>query len=907
MPVPAHPLATLVGPLRYACQRDFARLPSVRQLRPVIETALKAAEGSHVRPETLAALRGELQYVDAPSLEARKQSLTRVLSALKETGLEFPPDVPGRAQAPIDSSAGPLFAHAANQMAKPVESELFGAQTKPTSTMEVTAAVPASSAPTRDPQRKRAPGATEPQANRAPELDGELFEEEAPPEPARRGKTKKVSTAEIRAEARLLSIAPRDGALARPLKELPWRLNPRLIATLNKKGVRKIGDILFMLPRAYEDRRRLKKISELIPGERGVTVGVVKMAAETSFRGRRRIFKAVVGDETGSLAATYFQSGPWLKARFPIGKRLIVSGELRATMGGREMAHPEVEPLDDEELNSVHFGRIVPIYPGFERHEQRSFRQLASRIVENYVQHLEEPLPEALRNKLGLLPLQEAIRRIHFPADDDDLDAFERHVSPAHQRLAFDELFFLQLGMSLKRQGIKTEPGVSFNVSDARMEKALAALPFELTRAQSRVVKQIAKDMGKPEPMHRLLQGDVGSGKTAVALVSAALALQDGFQAAIMAPTEILAEQHYRTAQKILEPLGYPVGLITAGGTAKQKRERREDVASGKTRFAVGTHALITGQVEFDKLGLVVIDEQHRFGVIQRHALMAKGIRPDVLVMTATPIPRTLAMTMYGDLEVSLIDELPPGRTPISTKVFIEKQRPRVYELILKELDKGHQAYVVYPLVEESEKIDLADATRGASQIQAAFPNHRVGLLHGRMSPEEKDDVMADFREGRTHILVCTTVVEVGVDVPNASVMVIESAERFGLSQLHQLRGRVGRGAAASFCFLVAGFARSKEASDRLQIMEKSTDGFVIAEKDLELRGPGEFLGTRQSGIPELAVANLGRDVGLLEKAQREANQIISVDPRLQQPEHLRLAKALEERWEGRLALARVG
>ncbi len=413
--------------------------------------------------------------------------------------------------------------------------------------------------------------------------------------------------------------------------------------------------------------------------------------------------------------------------------------------------------------------------------------------------------------------------------------------------------------------------------------------------------------MGRGEPMNRLLQGDVGSGKTAVATAAAAIALLDGYQVAIMAPTEILAEQHQKSLQGMLGPLGFKIALVSAGGPAKQKREIREAIAQGKVHLAVGTHALIEESVEFHRLGMVVIDEQHRFGVLQRHLLMTKGRRPDVLVMTATPIPRTLAMTLYGDLEVSVIDELPPGRTPIATRVFSEKVRARVYELIGKELSNGRQCYVVYPLVEESEKVDLADATQGVQRLQEIFKDYRVGLLHGRLKAEAKEAVMEEFRAGRIQILVCTTVVEVGVDVANASVMVIEAAERMGLSQLHQLRGRVGRGSAKSYCFLLAGYARSKDASDRLAVMERSNDGFEIAEKDLELRGPGEFLGTRQSGIPELAVANLARDAALLAVAREEARRILAADPELRLPEQAGLIKALSERWGGRLALSRVG
>ncbi|WP_241758140.1 ATP-dependent DNA helicase RecG [Myxococcus landrumensis] len=735
-------------------------------------------------------------------------------------------------------------------------------------------------------------------------------ETKAPAKARKEQKKKKraVAAEASRSEAKLLSIAPRSGPLSSPLKTLGKRLGPRLISALDKKGLRRMGDILFLLPRCYEDRRRLLTIAELEPGERGVTVGMVKVADFVPGKQGRRMFRAVVGDSSGSIAATYFNAGPWLKSRFTVGKRLVLSGEVRATMSGREMAHPEIEPAEDlDSATSVHFNRIVPVYPGFERGEQRSFRELASRVGEQYAQALEDPLPSELRRRLELMGLPDALRFIHFPPEDADLEALDAHQSPAHRRLAFDELFFLQLGMALKRQGIKAEQGISFDVSPTLLEKARTALPFQLTGAQARVVEELSRDMARGEPMNRLVQGDVGSGKTAVAMVSALVALQNGYQVAVMAPTEILAEQHERSFRKVLAPLGFQVGLVSASGTAKAKRQVRDAVARGDIHLAVGTHALIQQEIAFDRLGLVVIDEQHRFGVLQRHTLMSKGLKPDVLVMTATPIPRTLAMTLYGDLDLSIIDQLPPGRTPINTRVFNDKQRARVYESIAAELAKGHQAYVVYPLVEESEKLDLEDATRGVEKLSKVFPEARVGLLHGRMKAEEKDAVMEDFREKRIHVLVCTTVVEVGVDVPNASVMVVESAERFGLSQLHQLRGRVGRGAAASHCFLVAGSARSWESAERLTVMEQSSDGFVIAEKDLEIRGPGEFLGTRQSGLPELAVANLARDGDLLSMAQAEARRILARDPEMKSPEHLALVKALEERWEGRLALAQVG
>jgi ATP-dependent DNA helicase RecG len=875
-------LDALLGPLKYAS----THLHAVKGLRPLLETAMSRSPS--LDSGSRAALAAVLPDIDSTNDDARRAAIGQALQAIQGLAavtvrppLELLPDEPvskrgaaPRAQPAPDVAVAPPPAKRSTRPPPP----------EPAAPAELFAEPPQEPAAPPKPARAKKPAAP-----RRPKktVDGDPDDADAP--------------------AKLLSIAPASGPLATPLKTAGFRVNPRLMGTLNKKGIRKVGDVLFLLPRVYEDRRQLKKIAQLRAGERGTIVAEVRSAEETFNRSRKKQFRAVLGDGTGSIAVTYFQTGPWLKARFPIGKRLVVSGEVRNGPWGWDIAHPEVEPADDLESSSVHFNRIVPVYPGFERYEQRWVRELAYRIGERFAASLEDALPAPLREKLSLLELSEAIRRIHFPPESDDLSRLDAHQSEAHRRLAFDELFFLQLGMALKRQGVKVQSGVAFDASPERIARAQALLPFQLTAAQQRVVGQLSRDMARPEPMNRLVQGDVGSGKTAVAIVAAAVALQDQYQVAVMAPTEILAEQHARNFSRLLQPLGARVGLITGGGTTRERAQIRGALQTGSLHVAVGTHALIEGSVDFARLGLVVIDEQHRFGVMQRHALMDKGVRPDVLVMTATPIPRTLAMTLYGDLDVSIIDELPPGRTPIVTKVFVEKSRERAYEQVQAELDKGHQAYVVYPLVEESEKVDLADATKGAQRLAEIFPKARVGLLHGRMKNEEKESVMTSFRDGNIDVLVSTTVIEVGVDVPNASVMVIESAERFGLSQLHQLRGRVGRGAAKSLCFLMTGYAKSEEARARLQVMEDSNDGFVIAEKDLELRGPGEFLGTRQSGMPELAVANLTRDQALLAQAQDEARAIVSADPRLERPEHAPLVRALEERWEGRLKLARVG
>ena len=725
--------------------------------------------------------------------------------------------------------------------------------------------------------------------------------------PARRTRRSRPSRPELEDTARPIAGAPSRGPLSQPIGGTGIRVPPRLVEGLEKKGLHRVGDLLFLLPRTYEDRRRLSSLRELRPGERGVALGTVRMAREVMIRPGKRGFQAVLADDTGSIALTWFQSGPWMKSRVPVGKRLIVSGELKATAGGREMVHPEIEPADEAKGPSLHTGRIVPVYPGFERHEQRQVRELIARVAAAHLGAVEDPLPVDLRDRLALPGLAEALAHIHQPGPGDDLEALEAQRSRWHRRLAFDELFLLHLGLGLRRQGVKHEPGIAFQVDGERLSRARALLPFTLTRAQARAVSEIGRDMGRPEPMHRLLQGDVGSGKTAVAAVAAALAVEDGWQVALMAPTEILAAQHHATFSRIFQPAAVEVSLVTGSGTGSGKRRAREAVGSGQARIAVGTQALIQEAAVFERLGLVLIDEQHRFGVLQRQALGHKGLRPDVLVMTATPIPRTLAMTLYGDLDLSVLDELPPGRTPITTRVATPSRHLEVWEAVELELKKGRQAYVLYPLVEASEKIDLADATRGAEELQARWPHRRVQLLHGRLRQEDKEAVMEAFRTGQVEVLVCTTVVEVGVDVANASVMVIQNAERFGLSQLHQLRGRVGRGAAASFCYLLPSPAAGPEVRARLEVLEQSTDGFVIAEKDLELRGPGEFLGTRQSGLPELSVANLARDQALSAVASEEAKAIAMADPRLTRPEHRGLLRALEERWEGKLSLARVG
>ena len=903
-------LQPLVAPLRFLAQSDFARLSTVKGLDRLVKTALEGAKAARSGSD-VQLLERVAQALERGGAESSQEALRALAPRVREAEAssrapEAPQPPPTAARHEVEGGARSTSTRAAPSPTSARSS--LAAESRSTEASRRSGAARESPEPT---------GAAVPSGaasektgaaarRRKGRTQGSLLDE---PRPGRRKARSARASPEPEVEevARPIAAAPRQGPLSQPIGGSGIRVPPRLVEGLNKKGLERVGDLLFLLPRTYEDRRRLSTLRELRPGERGVAVGTVRMARDLMIRPGKRGFQAVLADETGSIALTWFQSGPWMKSRVPVGKRLIVSGELRATPGGREMVHPEIEPADEGSGPSLHTGRIVPVYPGFERHEQRQVRALVARVAAMHLGAVEDPLPEELRRRLALPSLGEALARIHQPGSDEDLASLEDHRSPAHRRLAFDELFLLHLGMALRRQGVKHEPGIAFQVDGDRLAKARALLPFTLTRAQARAVAEIGRDMARPEPMHRLLQGDVGSGKTAVAAVAAALAVENGWQVALMAPTEILAAQHHATFARVLGKAGVEVTLVTGSGTGSEKRRAREAVESGRARVVVGTQALIQEGIAFEKLGLVLIDEQHRFGVLQRQALGHKGRRPDVLVMTATPIPRTLAMTLYGDLDLSVLDELPPGRTPITTRVATANRQPEVWEAVELELRKGRQAYVLYPLVEASEKIDLADATRGAEELQARWSHRRVQLLHGRLKQEEKDAVMAAFRRGEVDVVVCTTVVEVGVDVANASVMVIQNAERFGLSQLHQLRGRVGRGAAASFCYLLPSFASGPDARTRLEVLEQSTDGFVIAEKDLELRGPGEFLGTRQSGLPELSVANLARDQALSAVAAEEAKAIAAADPRLRRPEHQGLLRALEERWEGRLSLARVG
>jgi ATP-dependent DNA helicase RecG len=701
-------------------------------------------------------------------------------------------------------------------------------------------------------------------------------------------------------------------------------VGPRLAEILKKKSLLTVEDALYFLPRLYQDRRQIKTISRLSVGKVETVMGTVLQAEMTPYR-RRRTFQMTVGDETGTLVAKWFNFNPrFMKGRFQKGMKLILFGEVKLYQFQKEIHHPELEILGEEDSESpaenaappagqdesLHFGRIVPVYSETEGlyQRQRLIRRIMKNAVDLFAAREFSGIPEEICRRQNLIPLADAFRRAHYPDPDEDITLLNGGRSPAHRRLIFDEFFFLELGLALRRSGTLMENGIPFPITHRLTKQLRGLIPFALTPAQERVLSEIESDMRKPSPMNRLLQGDVGSGKTIVALLAGLMAMEGGYQVAMMAPTEILAEQHYLNIRPLAEKMGFRTSLLTGSLKRFEKDGSYERIRAGEVQVVIGTHALIQEEVEFHRLGLAVIDEQHKFGVMQRATLKKKGLTPDVLVMTATPIPRTLAMTLYGDLEVSVIDQLPPGRGVITTRVFQEKERFRVYRILREEIAKGKQAYVVYPLVEESERLDLKDATRMAKSLQQEiFPEFKVGLIHGRMKSEEKEAIMADFKAGRIHILVSTIVIEVGIDVPNASVMVIEHAERFGLSQLHQLRGRVGRGKDPSQCALIAQYPRSEEAERRLRVMEQTTDGFKIAEEDLDIRGPGELMGTQQSGLPDFRVANFVRDIQLLNEARKEAFGVIAQDPILSLPEHYFMKETLKERWRGRLELATIG
>ncbi len=708
-------------------------------------------------------------------------------------------------------------------------------------------------------------------------------------------------------------------ALATPVQALKG-VGPKRAEQLEAAGLGTVEDILYHLPFRYEDRRQLKKINQAKVGQEESFTGQLAML-QNRFNPRRQsqMLTAVLRDDSGAIDLMWYRAPSYLANGLAQGQQLLVHGKVELGSQGRlRIVHPDFEVLEPGE-ESDH-ARILPVYLRPGGIPMSFMRKLTAQALEQFKVYLPPGLPPSIAGRMNLISIADALAKLHEPSLDSDVEALNDASSPAHRSVIFDELFFMQLGLGLRKRArteSRAQPvGASGNTLLKRMGELL---PFKLTDAQRRVYREIAADMAGSQPMQRLVQGDVGSGKTMVAWLASLRIIEQGYQVLWMAPTEILAEQHFRGLSGYAESLGIRAALLTAATPAKERRELLPRIESGEVQFVVGTHALIQEDIHAPRMGLGVVDEQHRFGVAQRlslrqlvagkEALSSTTHEPHMLLMSATPIPRSLAMVLYGDMEVSFVDEMPPGRTPVQTKVFNERERKQVYSLVLDELRKGHQAFVVLPLVEPSEQLQqVKDATQMAEKMgQTLFKEFGVGLVHGRMKTVERDETMRDFRDGKLGILVATTVIEVGIDIANATVMVIEHAERFGLSQLHQLRGRVGRGNAPGFCLLVNHGTASAVAAERLRVMAKETDGFKIAEADLKLRGPGELLGTRQSGLADFRLASLTRDTELLATARKEALTWLEKDPQLKSKESAGLREILKHRWGKRLQLGVVG
>jgi ATP-dependent DNA helicase RecG len=680
-------------------------------------------------------------------------------------------------------------------------------------------------------------------------------------------------------------------ALEAPLTTFPG-VGPKTARTLKKLALESLGDLLWHFPRRYDDYSQLKTINRLWFGEEVTIIGTVEDINVRNVRGgKMKLVEAVIGDGTGSIRITWFNQ-PWIADKLKPEVGIVLSGKVDQYLGHLTMSSPEWEPLERIQL---HTNRIVPVYPLTAGITGKWLRRVINSVVTRYATRVPDPIPSEIINAVQLISLGLALQQVHFP---DDWKMLEK----AQNRLAFDEMFLLQLGVLAQKRDwveLETKP---LPVKDGDIDRFVNSIPFELTEAQKLAFQGVREDLASPKPMNRLLQGDVGSGKTVVAAAAIAIAAENEVQSAVMAPTSILAEQHYATLRDYL-PRGTGIDensirLMLGSTPNNEKEEIRAGLLDGSIQLVIGTHALIEGPVEFSHLGLAIIDEQHRFGVNQRALLRAKGKNPNLLVMTATPIPRSLSLTLYGDLDLTVIDEMPPGRVPTETRVLSTGERLRAYRFIRSQLEKDHQAFIIYPLVEESEKVDAKAAVEEHERLQAeVFPNYNVGLLHGRMKPDEKEEVMQGYRQGEFNVLVSTSVVEVGVDVPNATVMLIEGANRFGLAQLHQFRGRVGRDDQQSYCLLIPDTDEDAE-NERLRAMESTVDGFELAEIDLDQRGPGDFLGTRQSGFAELRMAKL-TDVKLIEMARREAKKIFALDPDLSKPEFSSLAQVVQQFWSG--------
>ena len=903
-------LRAALAPLRFAARNDFAQLQRVRELEPTLTRALRVlhadADASDTAPTGEAEALLALLPPAGATPSARVAQLRQVLARLEAW----------QARLDLATAGGGSQQGAATAVQRPARAStgLAPRQEEP----DAAAGPRAQDRPARAPARqvaskKSAEARLTPAADRPSATDAQKAAPPAAKRPA-------------------AATAPLEGELVPQLDQALQFLRgvgPRTAEGLASRQLNTVSDLLHFFPRRYQGRTGGQTIAELVPDTVASVEGQVQRVADRFVRGRHSL-EVVLADPTGSLHLVWFRvPGRSFAAQFRQGSRFRAAGTVKRYRQALQIAHPEVRQLEDlgivpEALPapsgaaSVGPGSaddVVPLYLEIDGVHPGQLRRIVATALPALV-HLEDPLPQALRTRRELVTLAEALRCLHVPPADADVLALESQSTPWHRRLIYDECFYLQLGLLYRRhhEGARRN-GVALPASVHLPALAAKLLPFTLTDAQSRALADVAADLHRPEPMQRLLQGDVGSGKTAVALTAAAAVAQAGLQAAVMAPTELLAEQHARTFRAALAPHGIEVLLHTGQQSSAERRGNLAAIASGAAQVIIGTHALIQTDVQFARLALAIVDEQHRFGVMQRARLSALGEAglgraPHVLVMTATPIPRTLALTVYGDLELSLIDALPPGRTPVATKLFSDGQRAQVFAAVRDEVAAGRQAYVVFPLVEHSDKEGMGElraATEQADELAAGVLHGlRLGLLHGRLSREEKEAVMQAFLRRDVDVLVATTVIEVGIDVPNATVMVIEHAERFGLSQLHQLRGRVGRGAAKSHCYLLARFRPSQTAWRRLAIMEQTNDGFRIAEEDLAIRGPGDFIGTRQSGLPVLSMTNLARDGALLVQAREDARALLANDPQLQRAPHALLRRRLGELWQQRLQLARL-
>jgi len=707
--------------------------------------------------------------------------------------------------------------------------------------------------------------------------------------------------------------------LQTPLRYLKG-VGPKRAEEIERFGLKSIEDLLYHLPFRYEDRRQIKKISDAMIGRDETFIGHIRtLQKKYNPRRRAQLLVANLADDSGSLGLLWYRAPVYLTNSLAQGQRLLVHGKVEPGFNGQKrIVHPEFDVLEGDSKDSLQ--KILPVYVHPTAISLSLLRNWVNQALSQYAPFLPSYLPAPTKQRQGLMPLAEAFAQLHEPSTTADLAALNGFSSPAHRSVVFDELFYLQLGLGLRKQKRRTEDGVAFGVLRQKLSARMRELlPFKLTAAQERVLREIDQNIKSTRAMQRLVQGDVGSGKTMVAWLASLRVIENGYQAVWMAPTELLAEQHFRNVSGYANALSIKSALLTGSQAVKDRKATLEGVSDGEVQFVVGTHALIQEGVSVPKLGLGVIDEQHRFGVMQRLSLQRLLSRdssvapiarqPHMLLMSATPIPRSLAMVLYGDMDVSFLDEMPPGRSPVQTRVYYEQGRRSVYQLVIKELRAGHQAFIVYPLVEASEDLaQVRDATQMTEKMrQGVFKEFGVGLVHGKMTAAERDEVMRTFRDGGIGVLVATTVIEVGIDIPNATVMVIEHAERFGLSQLHQLRGRVGRGSAAGYCLLINRAPRNPLAMQRLRVMERERDGFKIAEADLAMRGPGEFLGIRQSGLGDFRLANLVRDAKILLEARREAQSWLEKDPDLTSSESSELRQVLLHRWGQRLQLGAVG